>query len=472
MILSLTTKESAIPVGTQFSPQLLDLKSFIDAIILYSGNKPEMEKAIWTAPVRISPIKKPPTKRLSSLPLEAARQYGLLDDEWKITDTARFLSNFSGQDLYDAFAKHILTNCGGLRVVEGAEQMAMDEPRTHVPITGDNLAAYLSDQGFRVTIHNTAINTMRLWLEKAGIFGSGAHSWKVNSYEKEKLLGISDSDISALVNLSEEGRAFLIALCRINPKGPYLAATVREFAEGIVGHRMERSSLPKLMEPIKDAGFLDFQSGGTRSGKSAKVWVTPKFRSDILEPFLTRAINQLDAVLTDYYKRDLVQIYKDLDSDDTFVKGQALEAYIIQIMRLLGLRFIQWRLRAKDQTGGAEVDAILGGVISTTPTRWQVQCKNTPSGQVRLNDVAKEVGLLPLTKATHILVIANCHFSKDAITYAREVMKHSPVTIFLLDNEDFSEIRKTGGGALIRILVSKAHDVATLERYGLDWIGK
>ncbi len=464
--------KSAIPVGTQFSPRLFDLKPFIVTIMQHSGDKPAMERAIWAPPVRISPIKKIPTKRLSSLPLEAARQYGLLDDEWNVTDLTRFLANLSGPALYEAFAKHILTNCGGLRVVEGAEQMAMDEPRTHIPTTGDSLAAYLSDQGFRVTIHNTAINTLRLWLEKVGIFGSGSDSWKVNSYEKERLLGISNSEISALVNLSEEERAFLVALCRINPNEPYLAATVREMAETIIGHRMDRSSLPKLMQPIKDAGFIDFESGGTKSGKSAKVWTTSRFKSDILEPFLTRAIEQLDVHLTDYYQRDFEQIYRDLDSDDTFVKGQALEAYTIQIMRMLGLRFIQWRLRAKDQTGGAEVDAILGGVLSTTPTRWQVQCKNTPSGQVHLNDVAKEVGLLPLTKATQILMIANCRFSKDAITYAREVMKHTPTTIFLLDKEDFAEIRKTGGGALTRILASKAHDAASLERLGLDWVGK
>lgn len=467
-----TRPESAIPVGTQFSPRLFDLKLFIGAIIQHSGDKPAMERAIWAPPVRISLIKKTPTKRLSSLPLEAARQYGLLTDEWNVTDLTRYLANLSGQVLYDAFAKHILINCGGLRVVEGAEQMAMDEPQTHIPITGDTLAAYLSDQGFKVTVHNTAINTMRLWLEKAGVFGTGANIWSVNSTEKERLLGVSNNEISALVNLSVEQRAFLVALCRINPKGPYLAATVRDVAETIIGHIMDRSSLPKLMQPIKNAGFIDFESGGTKSGKSARVWTTSQFKSDILEPFLTRAIDQLDAVLTDYYKRDLEQIYRDLDSDNTFVKGQALEAYIIQIMRMLGLRFIQWRVRAKDQTGGAEVDAILGGVLSTMPTRWQVQCKNTPSGQVHLNDVAREVGLLPLTKASHILIIANCRFSKDAVSYAQEVMKHTSVTIFLLDKENFAEIRKSGGGALVRILASKASDIASLKRVGMDWVGK
>ncbi|MEM0134332.1 MAG: restriction endonuclease [Thermoplasmatales archaeon] len=431
-----------------------------------------MERAIWAPPVRIFTVKKPPTRRLSSLPLEAARQYGLLDEKWDATDLTIFLDSLDNQPLYEAFARHILINCGGLRVVEGAEQMTMDEPRTHVPITGDTLAAYLSDQGFRVTVHNTAINTMRLWLEKAGIFGSDAEKWKVNPQVKERLLGISNGEISALVNLSEEEKAFVIALCRINPQAPYPAATVREVAETIIGHRMDRSSLPKLMQPIKDAGFIDFDSRGTASGKSAWVWTTTRFKSDILEPILTKAVEQLDAVLTDYYKRDFDQIYRDLDSEDTFVKGQALEAFTIQIMRMLGLRFIQWRLRAKDQTGGAEVDAVLGGVLSTTPSRWQIQCKNTPSGQVHLNEVAKEVGLLPLTKATQILIIANCRFSKDAVTYAREVMKHTSVSIFLLDRDDFAEIRKTSGGALARILALKAHDIAALERLGLEWVRK
>jgi len=464
--------KSAIPVGSQFSPKLFDLRSFIGTINKYSGNKAAMEKAIWAPPVRISPLKRPPTKRRSSLPLEAARQYGLLDDNWNVTELSKSLNGLSGQTLYDTFAKHILMNCGGLRVVEGAEQMAMDQSRTHITITGDTLASYLSDQGFRVTVHNTAINTMRLWLEKAGVFESGVDSWKVNPFEKERLIGISNKDISALVNLKEEERAFLIALCRINPKDKFPAASVRNLAEEIIGHRMDRSSLPKLMQPIKKYGFIDFESGGTKSGKSAKVWTTGKFRSDVLEPFLENAISQLDSVLTDYYKRDLEQIYKDLDSEDTYVKGQALEAYTVQIMRMLGLRFIKWRLRAREQTGGAEVDAILGGIMSVTPTRWQIQCKNTPSGQVRLSDVAKEVGLLPLSKATHILIIANCAFSKDAIKYAEEVMKHTPVTIYLLDRRDFLEIKKTEGGALTETLASKARNIDSLERSGIDWLGE
>lgn len=463
--------KSAIPVGTQFSPKLIDLKEFITAVVKNSGNKKAMEDDIWKPSVRIAPIKKKPTIRLASLPLEAARQYGLMDQNWNATDLARKLSNLTGKDLYDEFSKHILTNCGGLRVVEGAEQMAVDESTTHIKITGDSLAAYLSDQGFRVTIHNTAINTMRLWLTKSGLFGTGSNEWKVNEREKERLLGLNNSEISALVNLTEEQKAFLTALCRINPKEKYPAASIRDFAETILGHRLQRSSLPQLMQPLKDAGFVDFESGGTRGGKTAKVWTTSQFKIDVLEPFLEMAIKQLDAVLTDYYKRDLDQIYSDLDSKDTFVKGQALEAYAIQIMRLLGLRFIKWRVRAKDQTGGAEVDAVLGGVFGPIPTRWQIQCKNTPSGSVDLGIVAREVGLLGLTKATHILLIANCRITKEAYNFSREVMKNSPTTIYLLDRADFMEVRKNGGSALLKILMSQANEAALLQRPGLDWTG-
>lgn len=459
---------SAIPVGTQFSPDLIDFREFLHAIAAHSGDKPAMEAAIWRPPVRIAPVRQKPTRRRASLPLEAAAQYGLLDDQYRITPLAQTLSTLTGDALYNAFALHILTERGGLRVVEGAQQMALDEPETGVSVTGDSLAAYLTDQGFTVTVHNTAINSLRLWLARAHIFA--AADWKVDTQSKERLLGLSDDEISALVDLTDEQRAFAIALCRSPPVGRVQASQIRESAERILGRRTQRSSLPKLMEPLKAAGLLDYQSGGTSGGKSARVWVTPKFDAEVLGPFLEHATRQLNPVLTAYYRRDFGQIHRDLHSENAYTRGRALEAYAIQIMRRLGLRFVRWRERAKEHTGGAEVDVVMSGVLAGTPTRWQVQCKNTPGRQVRLGDVAKEVGLLPLTKATHILMLANCPFTKDARNYALQIMKHSATTIFLLDKTDFDEIQSTSGGALAGILASKAHDIAALGRHGLDWL--
>src|SRR5881396_606630 len=79
--------KSDIPVGTQFSPNLVSLKAFLAAIIRCSGDKVGMEAAVWDAPVRTPPASRP-TRRRRSLPLEAARQYGLLDEAYKATDLA------------------------------------------------------------------------------------------------------------------------------------------------------------------------------------------------------------------------------------------------------------------------------------------------------------------------------------------------------------------------------------------------
>src|SRR5205823_5078512 len=188
------------------------------------------------------------------------------------------------------------------------------------------------------------------------------------------------------------------------------------------------TSLPKeYLEPLKVAGLIEYKSGGTRGGKSALLRSTPLFNREVLATFVTRTTRDLDAAVAGYYRKRPEDIYAEMKSSNTFKKGQALEAYAIYLMRLLGLRFLHWRKRAKDTTGRAEVDAVFSGVIGAVPTRWQVQCKNTPKGRVDLEDVAKEVGLLPITQATHILLVANSRITKDAREYAAQVMYWSPV---------------------------------------------
>jgi hypothetical protein len=459
---AMPTTPSAIPVGTQFSPDLLDLSAFLAAVIAHSGDKPAMMDAVWKKPVRIAPVAAPPTKRRKSLPLEAAVQYGLLKPKlYEATDLAVELAKLSGGALDTAFAKHILLECGGLRVVEGAQQMALDGLR----VGADPLARYLSAQGFVVVEHNTAINSLRMWLSRAGVFG--ANDWKVNAATKEKLLGLADDQIAALVGLTDEQRAFAIALCRINPPGDYKAAEVRKLAETIVGHPLARGSAPNnFLKPLEKMGFITWKSGGTGGGKTATLKTTATFKKEVLEPFLETTVKSLDAALTAYYRKDPADTYKELASTDTGVKGRALEAYAVHVMRHLGLRFLFWRKRATDNP--AEIDVVMTGMLGGMPTRWQIQCKNTPTGKVDLEDVAKEVGLLPLTKATHIMVIANCGFTGDAQRYATEVMRQSPTTIYLLDKADFARIRKSPG-EIGEVLREKSAEAAAIRRGQTMW---
>lgn len=431
---------SAIPVGTQFSPDLIYLPAFLQALIAHSGDRDALVRAVWEPYVRVRPASKPPSPRQRKLPLEAAAQYGLLTRAaWEATDLTRHLARVPEPQVYDEFAQHILLNLGGLRVVEGAEQMRADG----LDISGDTLARYLTNHGFPVTEHNTAINSIRMWLAKAGIFSS--RGWDINPARKQALLGLSNETLVRLVGFTLEQQAFVQALCRIDPQGPYPAAEVRNLAEQIVGHTFARASLPNvILRPLKDAGLIDYETGGTSGGKTSRLWTTPTFRKEILEPFIQTTIKTLDPALTAYYQRRPEEIYEELRSRDTSVKGMALEAYAVHIMRLMGFRLVAWRKRGRE-TGGAEVDVIMAGTVGGLPTRWQIQCKNTPGGRVDLEDVAKEVGLLPLTNATHIMLIANTRFTDDAKNFAAAIMHHSPITIFLLDRDDFARIQQAPG---------------------------
>lgn len=168
-----------------------------------------------------------------------------------------------------------------------------------------------------------------------------------------------------------------------------------------------------------------------------------------------------DPTITAYYRTRPADIYASLDAKDKYEKGHALEAFAVMVMRLLGLRFVGWRRRAAE-TGYSEVDVLMAGLFGAVPTTWQVQCKNTPASQVRLEDVAKEVGLTPLTRATHILVFANAPFTRDARRFADAIMQNSSLTIFLLDRTDFEAIRKSPAN-LGRILQAQAERIRDLK---------
>ena len=445
---------SDIPVGTQFSPKLIRLMRFLQAISRHSGDQGALQAAIWTPPVHLKSSAVPASRRRANLPLEAAVQYGLLQPRTYVaSDLARRLVNLPGPALFEAFARHILLERGGLRVVEAVEQMQLDG----LEVTGDSLARYLTAQGFRITEHNTAINSLRMWLAKAGLFPE--RGWAVDQALKSKLLGLADESVAILTGFSPEQLAFVEALCRVNPTGWCKASDVRDLAEATSGLRLGRASLPKeVLEPLKRAHLIDYETRGTAGGKTAVLKTTTAFDRKILEPFVTKTVKSLDPVVTGYYKRRPKDIYADLKSTDRFKKGEALEAYAIHIMRLLGLRFVDWRKRGPE-TGGAEIDVVLSGVVGCVPTVWQVQCKNlSGTGRVSLEDVAKEIGQAATTRATHVMLIANARFTRDAEKFAQAHMRASPLTIFLLGREHFEAV-KASPASLGTILRSQAEAI-------------
>jgi len=431
-----------IPVGTGFSPDLISLPEFVRACVQHSGNKEALRKAVWEPPVRLRPPRKPPTWRQRNLPMEAAVQYGLLErGSWVATDLCRELAQLSGEDLYTEFGRHILSNLNGDLVVQAVLEMKQQG----LNVTGDNLSDYLREHhGLEVVTHNTAINSMRMWLEKAGVFRrtSRRKVWEVDRDAWEQLRGLPADLSRQLRALDDDRKAFVQALCQVAPEGWCKAAKVREVAEQILGKRLPRGSLPNFLRPLEELGLIEVRSRGTAGGKSSEIKTTEKFASGPLRDFLEEMKQGLDPDVARFLDWGPERIYSGLESKSSSERGEALEAFVIWIMRLLGFRLKGWRKRAR-QTGGAEVDAILVGRIGFLPVRWQVQCKNTPRGRVRLEDVAREVGVaIGETRANCILVVANCRITQDAMDFAVRVFRSHGLYLFLLGQSEFRALRK------------------------------
>lgn len=425
---------SRIPVGTQFSPDLLSLPHLVAALIANAGDRQAITDAIGSPPVRKERQPDGGTRRTRSLPVEAAVQYGLLAKE-SLTPTTltHSLALLSEEEQYKQFAKHILLECGGLRVVQATQEMLGDG---HV-ITGDSLARYLTSQGFPVTEHNTAINSLRMWLSKAGVFpstGRGTPAWTADFVAVESLLALGSDDIAILSALSNEQKAFALTLARrlLNPDEWTSASVVRDATESLTGLRIDRSSLPNaVLKPLAAAGLIEYRTKGTRGGKTSELRVTDAFTNECLIPFLERTSETLDPIATAYLRKRPADVHAGLESKDKHVAGNALEAFAVQIMRTLGLRFEAWQKRASE-TGWGEVDVLLSGVIGCIPTRWQVQCKNTVQ-PLSHEVIAREVGLLASTKATHIVFFSRGARTRNAGNYILDAMKKHGVPVYVLD---------------------------------------
>jgi|GEM_PF-1566054 len=474
-----TSRRSEIPVGTQFSPNLINLPEFLKVIVQLSGDKMAMQQAVFRKPVHYQRQDVPPSARTASLPLEAAAQYGLLSPRtYEATALARELAPLGEREIHARFARHILLNLNGLRMLEGIKQMQADLAAglSSIEVTGDTLARYLTQNGLAVTEHNTAINTMRLWLMKAGIFKdkeSRSSPWDIDEDKRREVLGIADETLSALDALDEPQRVFLRALCKVDPSDWVKASEIRDLAESTEQSKVtfSRASLPKqILEPLATAGLIEWRSRGTRGGKTAELQTTGKFSGEVLEPFLAGATASLDPAVTRYYKLRSEDIFASLESPDIYQKGHALEAFAIHLMRILGLRLIAWRKRAKDATGRAEVDALMGGVIGGVATTWQVQCKNTPGSRVALEDVAKEVGIASVTKATHVLFVTNGSYTRDARDFATKTMAASSLSVYLLDGRDFADIRRSSA-SLARIIERQSQKIILERLESPTWSG-
>jgi site-specific DNA-methyltransferase (cytosine-N4-specific) len=225
-------------------------------------------------------------------------------------------------------------------------------------------------------------------------------------------------------------------LANIVQTGPRLSNDIEKLATITYGIKFDEKNLPKqVLYPLKDAGYITLERGTRQTGRGAKpfyVSATEKLQGDLIVPILNQLEQQVQSDLRPFLRKPLSEITREMASQDRHIRGLALEAMAIRMMRLIALDYVATRLRGK-QTGGAEVDVIFESA-RLVYSRWQVQCKNTK--MVSLDDIAKEVGLTHFLKSNVIVIMTTGRVGEEARTYSNKIMAESNLCIVIADGED------------------------------------
>ncbi len=429
-------QKSDLPFGSEFSPSQIHLSEILEIAKTHPGNARTLQDAIQARYfVAHGGGNAHNQKTLAMNCRLGMKAYGIIDEEANLTDFGCELYNARTNEasLYAILARHILLNLKGMALVQCVQDMMAAGEEVNLT----TLRQALADRGIHYPPGGKHPSMMRLWLAKAGVF-VGAR-WQVDNLRLREVLGTDPADFDVLAHLTTEQRFFLLALANTGVSTPQPANEIVKLAAATYGIRFPEKSLPKLvLNALIEAGYITATK--TTEGRGAKPFLvapTEKLISAVVKPLLEQMESQTDAKLLELMRQPLVDILANLEAQDRYIAGLALEALAFKLMRLIDMTYMATRLRAQ-ATGGAEVDLIFESTRLVF-SRWQVQCKNTR--RVSLDDIAKEVGLTHFLKSNVIVVISTGEIGPEARRYANKIMADSNLCIIMIDQHDLDVIR-------------------------------
>jgi hypothetical protein len=433
--------KSAFPMGSEFSPNQLSLKTVLELAHECNGNKVNFDQEIHSEVMSKKTFKTSQNCRLSMI------QYQIIDENTKLTEIGQSLYDARNdeKELYVRLAKHILENLNGYNLVNTIREL--DNGGEIITLT--LLARRLQEKGLYVPDTGTHLSKMKLWLEQAGIFSG----WSVNESALQDLTGASTEDSKLLKSLTVNQRAFLSSLAVLG------SGASKEIAEHAVMTRQiqykPKSLSNDIVNPLEKKGLINIEK---KSGRSTLITPTKKMEREVILTLLKSLEKEINSDLHIFLEKTLEQVLEDIESDDKHIKGLALEALGIRLMSSINLKYIETRLRGTS-TGGAEVDLLFESIGSQQLffSRWQIQCKNTKN--VSLDDVAKEVGLTISLKSNVIVMITTGKIGVSARNYSKSVMSTSNLVVILIDGNDLQKLKDDLG--YMRLILERETGIAS-----------
>ncbi len=421
--------ENRLPIGSEFSPSTIDLAKVLQLAAAHAGQPTNLESAFHQTYFQGK------DRRMSNNLKNSMISYGIIDELGNLTTVGQnLLSKVKNlPDMYADLATHILQNLNGITLVDTVLRMQDAGEKTSL----ENIREWLIERGLIVPEGKKDISMMKLWLQEAGAIRPGRRDWRIDEILYAKLAGLSTTDIDVLMAMPRDQRYFLKALVNTVDPAPYLASSIREAAQRIYGIQLPQKRFKEaVLDPLEKDGHITIRSRGT--GKSPEITPTSKLVKNVIEPILDQLNKLIRPELQHIIRMPLSTIVANTNNTalSNHDRGLALEALAIRLMRLVDLTYMDTRVREMDSAGG-EVDAIFES-DRLVFSRWQVQCKNT--GSVNLRHVAQEVGLTPVYQSNVVTVVTTGTISADARGYAADIMKRTHLAIVLIDGEDLNQI--------------------------------
>lgn len=427
-------RKSDLPFGSEFSPNQISLPEVLQFASQHGGDWKAFENAVYGRYFKGNKTSEYNRRKLANNTKLGMIAYGIVDREARLTEFGnKLLACPDDKSRYELLGRYILLNLHGMNLV----QCILDMNAAGETVDLISLRERLEERGIHYPRGGKHPSMMRLWLAKAGVFDDSGY--RVNEAVLQKLAGTSADDFNVLAMLSKEQQTFLKALANL-PAGEYASNEIEKLATTSFGVKFNEKNLPKqVLYPLEEAGYITLIRGTKDGGRGAKpfmVKATPKFVADVITPLIAQLEKQLTPELRPFLRKPLAEIVDELGVSNKHVRGLALEALCINLMRLLDLQYVATRLRGT-VTGGAEVDVIFDS-SRLVFSRWQVQCKNTSN--VSLDDVAKEVGITHFLKSNVIVVVTTGQIGNEARRYGNKIMTDSNLAIVLIDGRDLKGI--------------------------------
>lgn len=450
---------SDLPFGSEFSPQQIALPLLLELAHSHGSDWKAFEIAVcnrYFAGHDTSPYNQ---RKLANNTKLSMRAYGIIGArDATLTPVGERLYGFRTDELalHEEFTRHILKNCHGMNFVQCVRDMQAAGER--IDLT--RLRRWLQERGIVVPRGGKHMSTLRLWLERGGIFVSG---YRVDEGRLSEILGIGVEEYEALAGFSREQRGYLKALANLGGGGPYGSNEIEKLATATYGVAFNEKNLPKqVLYGLRDAGYIRLERGTKAPGRGAKpflVTATSKLTAELVTPLIEQLERQTLPDLRPLLRKPLSELRRELKSRDRHIRGLALEALAVWLMRLIDLTYVATRLRGS-VTGGAEVDLIFESARLVF-SRWQIQCKNTAG--VALDDVAKEVGLSHLLKSNVIVMVSTGVIGNEARRYGNKIMTESNLCIAMVDGADLDLI-EARPAAIVDVLSREARHAMDLKK--------